>query len=61
MTATLILHDGHETTYELQIKTLTVENQLVESTVRTEKGAQSEFNKRSSLVDLRGFVTKKVR
>ena len=62
MTATLVLHDGHETTYELQIKTLTVDNTLVEtSLLRTDTGTTIQFYKQKTEVDLHGIVTKKVR
>jgi hypothetical protein len=61
MTATLVLHDGHETTYELQIKTLTVDNTLVETSLRTDTGTTIPFYKQKTEVDLHGIVTKKVR
>jgi hypothetical protein len=61
MTATLVLHDGHETTYELAIRELTVSNTLAETSVRTDSGSTTEFLKQKTTVDLCGFVTKKVR
>jgi hypothetical protein len=60
MTATLVLHDGHETTYEMVVKELTVDNTLVETSAR-EFDKSRQFFKQNTMVILRGFVTKKVR